>query len=53
MSDLEKAIDHLAKAAELLGWQIVFPNGNDEENVDYVLLVNPDKADEIVEKLEK
>jgi hypothetical protein len=50
---LEEAMQKLSEAAEVFGFQIVIPNANSEDNVDYILLVNPDKADEIIEKLEK
>jgi hypothetical protein len=50
---LEEAMKKLSEAAEAMGFEIIIPNGNDDENVNYILLVNPDKADEIIEKLEK
>lgn len=45
-----KAVKAIAEAAELLGWQIVF---NQDEDINYILIVNPEVADEIIEKLEK
>lgn len=50
---LEEAMRKLSEAAEVFGFNIVIPQGNGDDNVDYILLVNPDKADEIIEKLEK
>jgi len=45
------AINAIAKAAETLGWQVIF--NNNSEDVNYILIAAPEVADDLVDKLEK
>lgn len=51
-SDLEEALQKIGEAAQILGWELIIPNGNEDEEVEYLVLVKPERAAEILEKLE-
>lgn len=46
----QEAIAKIAEAAELLGWQIAFPNHDAE--IDYIVIAKPDVIDKITARLE-
>lgn len=46
----QEAIAKIAEAAELLGWQIAFPSGDEEIN--YIVLARPDVIDKVTARLE-
>lgn len=48
-NDEQEALTKIADAAELLGWQIAFPTG---EDVNYIILARPDVIDEVTARLE-
>ena len=50
--NLNEAHQKIGEAAELLGWELIIPNGDEDSEVEYLILVKPGKADEILEKLE-
>ena len=51
--NLNEALKKIGEAAELLGWELIIPNGDEDSEVEYLILAKPDKVDELVEKLEQ
>ena len=48
----EHAFEMICTGASILGWDMSFPDGNDDEPVPYLILGTPEAVEEIVDKLE-